>query len=131
VFLGATRAGITVAPLAPDTKPEGLARMVTDADAAVLFLDQAAAATLEPVASGMTVRRIALDSSTVDTRLVDWLLPKGTAAKAVAVQPDSAFNIIYSSGTTGAPKPIFDTFVGPPLGKSLIRLAAHGAELIL
>ena len=80
--------------------------MVTDADAAVLFLDQAAAATLEPVASGMTVRRIALDSSTVDTRLVDWLLPKGTAAKPVAVQPDSAFNIIYSSGTTGAPKGI-------------------------
>jgi len=28
-------------------------------------------------------------------------------------------------------RPIFDTFVGPPLGKSLIRLAAHGAELIL
>jgi len=106
VFLGATRAGITVAPLAPDTKPEGLARMVADADAAVLFLDQTAAMALEPVASGMRVRRIALDSSTVDTGLEDWLLPKGTAAKPAAVQPDSAFNIIYSSGTTGDPKGI-------------------------
>ena len=38
--------------------------------------------------------------------------------------------VMYDAAGFNA-KPIFDTFVGPPLGKSLIRLAAHGAELIL
>ena len=35
-----------------------------------------------------------------------WLAPEGAKPQPVEIQPDWAFNIIYSSGTTGAPKGI-------------------------
>ena len=37
VFLGALRAGVAVAPLAPGSTPASLARMISDADARILF----------------------------------------------------------------------------------------------
>ena len=35
-----------------------------------------------------------------------WLAPTGSAPKPVEIRPEMAFNIIYSSGTTGTPKGI-------------------------
>ena len=43
VFLGALRAGVVVAPLAPGSTPDALARMLADAGARLLFTDTAAA----------------------------------------------------------------------------------------
>ena len=42
-FLGALRAGVTVAPLAPSSTPQGIASMVADCDAKLLFLDEGVA----------------------------------------------------------------------------------------
>ena len=47
VFLGGVRAGVVVAPLAPDATAAGLAAMLADAGAKMLFLNQAAAHSLE------------------------------------------------------------------------------------
>ena len=105
VFLGALRAGVVVAPLAPGSTPESLARMLADAGARLLFTDASAADTLGTAGAG-SVPRIALDSSSAGQPLDAWLAPPGTAPTPVAVQPGWAFNIIYSSGTTGAPKGI-------------------------
>ena len=106
VFLGALRAGIAVAPLAPSCTAEELAAMAADAGAKLLFLDAAVAKALEPVAERIAARRIALDDSAAGLSLQQWLPPPGATPAQLAIQPQWAFNIIYSSGTTGAPKGI-------------------------
>ncbi|HWA14639.1 MAG TPA: class I adenylate-forming enzyme family protein [Burkholderiales bacterium] len=106
VFLGILRAGAAVAPLAPSSTAASLAAMVADAGARHLFLDQAVGAALEPVASRLPARRIALDGSPAGQALEAWLVEPGRRPQPVDAKPDDAFNIIYSSGTTGTPKGI-------------------------
>jgi acyl-CoA synthetase (AMP-forming)/AMP-acid ligase II len=47
-----------------------------------------------------------LDRSASTLSIDTWLAPDGCKPAPVQVQPDAPFNIIYSSGTTGAPKGI-------------------------
>ncbi|CAN7645655.1 class I adenylate-forming enzyme family protein [Variovorax paradoxus] len=105
VFLGALRAGVAVAPLAPGSTPASLARMIEDADARILFTDASAAEVVGPAKEG-GIPPVALDSSAAGQALERWLAPVGTQPRAVETQPSWPFNIIYSSGTTGEPKGI-------------------------
>ncbi len=105
VFLGALRAGVAVAPLAPGSTPASLARMIEDADARILFTDASAADVVGPPKEG-GIARVALDGSSAGRAFDDWLAPVGAQPAPVQTQPSWAFNIIYSSGTTGAPKGI-------------------------
>ncbi|MCX2861915.1 class I adenylate-forming enzyme family protein [Paucibacter sp. PLA-PC-4] len=96
LFLGALRAGVVVAPLAPSVTAAALGGMLGDAQARLLFADAAA-----PPSAG--IRRIALDD---EAAFDAWLAPPGARPQPVEIGADSAFNLIYSSGTTGAPKGI-------------------------
>jgi acyl-CoA synthetase (AMP-forming)/AMP-acid ligase II len=95
VFLAAIRTGAAAAPLTHSASPEALAAMLKDSGARHLFADPGLAIDLP-----QGVERIALDG------LDAWMPPPGTRATPVAVAPEDPFNIIYSSGTTGAPKGI-------------------------
>lgn len=102
-YLAAIRAGGCAAPLTTSASPAQLAGMLADSGAIHLFIDRARQAELEEAAE------FAIPPG-VTTLLLDDLdaamAPPGTVAASFEPQEDDRFNIIYSSGTTGAPKGI-------------------------
>ena len=106
IFIGALRAGLAVAPLAPTSTAGAIANMVADAQAPLLFLDAGVANALEPVREKIVARSVALDDGGAGESFQHWFAPAGTAPAAVVAAPHAPFNLIYSSGTTGTPKGI-------------------------
>jgi long-chain acyl-CoA synthetase len=105
IFVAALRAGAAACPLAPSSTSEQLAMMVKDCGARLVFVDDAASAALDSVTEPPTAKRVALEGSR-NQAFADWLAPVGAKPAPVEIDPDQPFNIIYSSGTTGAPKGI-------------------------
>ena len=106
IFLGALRAGVAVAPLAPSATPEALVTMLDDSGARVLFLDAPVAAALAGLTLPAGLEIVSIDGAPTATPLQGWLAPEGSTPTPVKIEPDAPFNIIYSSGTTGTPKGI-------------------------
>lgn len=105
-FLGALRAGNVVVPLAPSATAESIAAMLADADAQLLFADDAAAKLLAPVRDKISAPLIIYGACSDARPFADWLAAEDSRPAPVDIPPEQAFNIIYSSGTTGTPKGI-------------------------
>jgi long-chain acyl-CoA synthetase len=105
VILGTLRAGAVAGLVTNSATGEQMAAMIRDTGARHLFLDAKAAADLEGHDVG-NLSRIAMDDAGHGTALSDWMATPGTQAAPVSITPDTRFNIIYSSGTTGTPKGI-------------------------
>ncbi len=99
LFLGALRAGVAVAPIAPSSTPDAIAGMVADCGAKLFFLDAGVAQAQKP--APIPIRQVDLDSD-----FDAWLAPLDAQPRPVEIGPEHPFNIIYSSGTTGTPKGI-------------------------
>ena len=105
-FCGILAAGVAVAPLAPSSTAASLTMMLKDSGAKLLLLDRETAEALEGAGLEEIVRRVALDDSDAGERFSGWLGPEGAAPSEIAIAAEQPFNVIYSSGTTGAPKGI-------------------------
>ncbi|GAM97725.1 long-chain-fatty-acid--CoA ligase [alpha proteobacterium U9-1i] len=101
LFAGALRAGVAVAPIAPSSTPESIAVMVADSGAELFFVDPDVRAAIAGVGDQINARLVDIDSG-----FAAWLAPESAPPAPVHVTAEMPFNIIYSSGTTGAPKGI-------------------------
>ena len=105
-FCGILAAGATVALLAPSSTPASLMMMLEDSGAKVFLLDGETARALRESGHEPQVRRVALDDGGAGQAFSRWIGADGVKPADVSILADQPFDIIYSSGTTGAPKGI-------------------------
>src|ERR1700678_1732574 len=113
VFFGALRAGACVVPLPTMASTDALARMLVDSGSSALFASGAYREAARAIANTPLSRlglRVGLDFEDDAFRESGACTAATTGpAPRVAIDADDAFDIIYSSGTTGIPKGIVHT----------------------
>lgn len=106
LFLGALRVGAIMTPLPPSATSQNLDGMLSNSGATILFQDRACAASWSTDAQVQKgLKRVWIDALQGADAWGEWL-DSAITPSPVHIQPDWAFNLIYSSGTTGTPKGI-------------------------
>ena len=99
LILAASRVGVVVAPLATWLKPDGLIALAQDTGARRLFTDNPL------LVEAWGERAVMFDD------LPGWMAPQEARPKPVQIVPEDAHCLMYSSGATGAPKGVIQTYM--------------------
>ena len=99
IVLGASQAGIPIATVNPKLSDKEIKAICDDAEAKILFMDQASYMALENVVFSTVEKIIVIESD-----LEDWInISKPLKESPVDMEWD-VFTMPYTSGTTGKPK---------------------------
>jgi len=116
LYLGVLTAGGCMVPLSGMASAEALSLMLSDCGAQFLFVSQKNRDLFHSFQAGLQElsdsRIVSLDEDGegIGQTLRDWLGHASAEARPADVSLDDAFNIIYSSGTTGTPKGILHDY---------------------
>ena len=108
-FFGALRAGLCVVPLPTLASPEALALMITDSAASVFFASSAYRETAERLAAGRVLECVGFDFESGSFERYERWHGGGQSFTPPPIAGSDAFDVFYSSGTTGTPKGIVHT----------------------
>ncbi|OAN90765.1 class I adenylate-forming enzyme family protein [Sulfitobacter geojensis] len=107
LFMGILRAGGCVTPLSSMASPDALQKMLTDCGAKAIFVAQQYLDLVSGFIRDLPLDRYAIDFEHADFAAYDTALAGAADSDPmVAIEMSDAFNLIYSSGTTGTPKGI-------------------------
>ena len=107
LFMGILRAGVCVTPLSSMASSEALEKMLTDCGASAIFVASQYLNLVSGFVTELPIKRFAIDFEHADFEGYEAALAgSSTTDPMVSIDMDDAFNLIYSSGTTGTPKGI-------------------------
>ena len=107
LFMGILRAGACVTPLSTMASPDALQKMLTDCGAKAIFVAQQYLDLVSRFVSDLDLARFAIDFDHEAFQSFDAALEDADDSDPnIPVEMLDAFNLIYSSGTTGTPKGI-------------------------
>lgn len=98
LFLAASRVGVVVAPVASWLHVEAMIALVKDTGAQRLFTDNPL------LAEAFGARAVRVED------IPDWMAPPEARPKPVQIFPEDAHCLMYSSGSTGAPKGVIQPY---------------------
>lgn len=107
LFIGIVKAGGCVTPLSSMASPEALQKMLVDCEAKAVFVAGQYAPLIEGFIADLALERFAIDFQR--DGFTDYDSAVSAAADTdpmIPLEMSDAFNLIYSSGTTGTPKGI-------------------------
>ena len=107
LFMGTLRAGACVTPLSTMAAPGALRKMLEDCRAKALFVAEPYLSLVADFAQDLPLERFAIDFERDGyVPLAPALAKASDADPMIPIEMSDAFNLIYSSGTTGTPKGI-------------------------